>query len=103
MNLRPIYHQKDCYTEAHLFLGLLAYQLVAAIRYQLKNHGLHHDWSNIVRIMMSQKLVSIRQQAKTKTITLQLASNPIKEVSQIYDALGMKHFPFKRKKFVVYH
>jgi len=103
LNLRPIYHQKDCYTEAHLFLGLLAYQLVAAIRYQLKNHGLHHDWSNIIRIMMSQKLVSIRQQAKTKTITLQLASNPIKEVSQIYDALGMKHFPFKRKKFVVYH
>jgi transposase len=103
LKLRPIYHQKDAYTEAHLFLGLLAYQLVAAIRYQLRQNGLHYDWSNITRIMKTQKLVTVRQQAKTKTISLRLASKPINEVREIYKALGLKHYPFKTKKYVVYH
>ena len=36
LSLRPIFHQKDENTEAHLFLGLLAYQLVATVRYKQK-------------------------------------------------------------------
>jgi len=103
LNLRPIYHQKDRYTKAHLHLGLLAYQLVAAIRYQLGQHGLHYDWKNIVRIMNTQKLLTIHQQAKTKDIRLHVVSKPIGEVEQIYNALGFKHYPFKTKKYVVYH
>lgn len=103
LNLRPIYHQKDRYTKAHLHLGLLAYQLVAAIRYQLGQHGLHYDWKNIVRIMNTQKLLTVHQQAKTKDIRLRVVSKPIGEVEQIYNALGFKHYPFKTKKYVVYH
>jgi len=103
LNLRPIYHQKDRYTQAHLNLGLMAYQLVAAIRYQLGQHGLHYDWKNIVRIMNTQKLLTIHQQAKTKDIRLRVVSKPIAEVEQIYNALGFKHYPFKTKKYVVYH
>jgi len=103
LNLRPIYHQKDAYTQAHLFLGLLAYQLVAAIRYRLKISGLHYDWKNIVRIMNTQKLTSVHQRAKTKDIRLRMASKPIREVEQIYNSLGFRHYPFKTKKYVVYH
>jgi len=36
LSLRPIYHQEDPYVEAHLYLGLLAYQVVAPIRHILK-------------------------------------------------------------------
>lgn len=103
LNLRPVYHQKDNHTQAHLHLGLLAYQLVAAIRHQLKEKGLHYDWKNIVRIMNTQKLITIQQEAKTKTIHLRMATKPIQEVEAIYSALGFKHYPFKTKKFVVYH
>ncbi len=103
LNLRPIYHQKDRYTQAHLHLGLLAYQLVAAIRYQLGQHGLRYDWKNIVRIMNTQKLLTVHQQAKTKDIRLRVVSKPIAEAEQIYNALGFKHYPFKTKKYVVYH
>lgn len=103
LNLRPIFHQKDEYTQAHLHLGLLAYQLVAAIRYQLREKGLHYDWRNIVRIMNTQKLITLQQEAKTKTLQLRMATKPIREVEDIYNALGFKHYPFKTKKFVVYH
>ena len=36
LNLRPIFHKLDKTTEAHLFLGVLAYSLVASIRYRLQ-------------------------------------------------------------------
>ena len=32
LSLRPVFHQTDENTEAHLFLGLLAYQLVSSIK-----------------------------------------------------------------------
>ncbi len=38
-NLRPIYHQKDDCSDAHLFLGLLAYWIVNIIRHQLKKEN----------------------------------------------------------------
>ena len=55
LSLRPIFHQKDENSMAHLFLSILAYTVVNTIRYKLKKHGIHHDWQNIVRIMNSQK------------------------------------------------
>jgi hypothetical protein len=42
--------------ESHL--GLLAYWIVSTIRYQLKQQGIHHDRSEIVRIMNTQKSVT---------------------------------------------
>lgn len=103
LHLRPIYHQEDEYMQAHLFLGTLAYQLVAAIRYQLKQHGINHDWKNIVRIMNTQKVMTVKQKAKTKDISLRLCNKPIQEAQDIYNALNFKHMPFATKKFVVYH
>ena len=38
-NFRPIYHQKDSASDVHLFLGLLSYWVVNAIRYRLKTKG----------------------------------------------------------------
>ena len=58
LDLRPIYHKTDEATMAHLNLGLLAYWLVATIRYQLKQQGYNHQWNEIVRIMNTQKLVT---------------------------------------------
>ena len=55
LNLRPVYHQKDCRTQAHIHLGVLAYMVVNTIRHKLKQKGIHHDWKNIIRIMNSQK------------------------------------------------
>ena len=41
--LRPVYHQKDESTMAHLHLGILAYWLVNTVRYQLKAKGITHS------------------------------------------------------------
>ena len=58
LDLRPIYHKTDDASMAHLHLGILAYWLVATIRYQLKQKGIHSDWREIVRTMNTQKCVT---------------------------------------------
>lgn len=102
LSLRPVFHQKDEATEAHLFLGLLAYQLVATIRYQLKASDIHHDWRNIVRLMNTQKLITTTMKAKDgKLIRIKKSSVPRPEVKEIYDALKYKYQPYAMKKSVV--
>ena len=103
LNLRPVFHQEDLYVMAHLNLGLIAYQLVAAIRHMLQQHGINYDWTNIVRIMNTQKIITVEQHAKSKTIAIRSCSRPMLEVQQIYDATKTKHIPIKTRKFVVYH
>ena len=103
LNLRPVFHQKDKYTEAHLFLGLLAYQLVSAIRYELKQQNIQHDWTNIVRIMNTQKIITTFFKGKKANYFIRKCSRPAPQALQIYKALNQSSMPFIVKKSVVPH
>jgi len=101
LSLRPIHHQKDEFSEAHLYLGILAYTLVNTIRFRLKKHGIHHDWRNIVRIMNTQKAGTITMlQRNGKFMNIRVCSNPTIGAQEIYSAMGYKPMPFHRKTFV---
>jgi transposase len=102
LDLRPIYHKTDDASMAHLNLGILAYWLVATIRYQLKQHGVNSDWREIVRTMNTQKCVTTSiANIKNETISIRQCTEPTKEVKKIYDHLKYKYAPFTRKKSVV--
>src|SRR5699024_1589939 len=103
LNIRPVHHQKDERIEAHLYLSILAYQLVNTIRYQLAGANITYDWTNILRIMQTQQIQTVELPTDTKTIHLRKPSKPIKEVKQIYDATGCTHAQKTTKKYVVYH
>jgi transposase len=103
LNLRPVHHQKDERIEAHLYLTMLAYQLVNTIRYMLKQNDINYDWKNIVRIMSTQKIQTIKLPTDKKVIHLRKPSSPIKEVRQIYEATNCQHTQTAVKKYVVYH
>jgi len=103
LNIRPVHHQNDERIEAHIYLTILAYQLVNTIRYMLKKKGINHDWQNIVRIMSTQTIQTIELPTDKKTIQLRKPSKPIVEAKQIYDAIGCKHTQTAIKKYVVYH
>lgn len=103
LDLRPIYHKSDQATLAHLHLGLLGYWLVNTIRYKLKKEKIHHDWSEIVRISNTQKLVTttaINQLGQHISITK--ASQPEEALSKIYHALRYKPYTLKKLKSVVH-
>ena len=102
LDLRPIYHKTDSAAMAHLNLGMLAYWLVATIRYQLKQQGINSDWREIVRTMNTQKCVTTSLvNIKDETISIRQCTEPTKEVKKVYDLLKYKYAPFIRKKSVV--
>jgi hypothetical protein len=102
LDLRPIYHKTDAASMAHLHLGLLAYWVVNTIRLQLNANNIHTQWSEIVRVMNTQKLVTTTMKNEyEQIITIRQCSEPITEVEKIYQALHYKLRPFGRKKSVV--
>lgn len=102
LDLRPIYHKTDDAAMAHLHLGILAYWLVATIRYQLKQKGYKHEWREIVRIMNTQKCVTTTvENIKEETISVRQCTEPTQQVKQIYNLMNYKYAPFYRKKSVV--
>ncbi len=102
LDLRPIYHKTDDASMAHLHLGILAYWLVATIRYQLKQKQYNNDWREIVRIMNTQKCVTTSvENIKDEVISIRQCTEPSAKVKQIYDLLKYKYVPFVRKKSVV--
>ena len=102
LDLRPIYHKTDDASMAHLHLGLLAYWVVNTIRYQLKQKGIKNEWSDLVRIMNTQKTVTTTMNNEyDQQIIIRQCSEPTEEVSKIYTALQYKPKPFSRKKSVV--
>ena len=102
LDLRPIYHKKDESTMAHLHSGLLAYWVVNTIRHQLKKENIHSGWSEIVRVMNTQKAVTtLAQNDKDQVIQIRRCTEPNQKVQTLYDALKYKHAPCIKKKSVV--
>ena len=103
LDLRPIYHQKDISTMAHLHLGLIAYTMVNAIRYQLKSKSINDSWQEIVRIGNTQKIITTSfENIHKQIIEIRKVSEPEAKIKQLYEALNYTFYPFKRKKFVVH-
>ncbi len=99
LNLRPIYHQRDDRSDAYLFLGMLAYWVVNTIRHQLKGKGENAYWTEIVRRMSTQKLVTTTAfNALGEKVKLRQCSEPSKQAREIYWKLGYKEAPFRKMK-----
>ena len=99
LQLRPIHHQKDDSSDAHLFLGLLSYWIMNTIRYKLKQTGETCYWTEIKRRMSTQKAITTEAtNALGEKVRLRLCSNPTKAADDIYERLKYKKMPFRRKK-----
>lgn len=102
LSLRPVFHKTDDATMAHLHLGLLAYQLVSTIRFQLKQHGIGHEWKEIIRIMNTQKMVTTTLvNTDEQRISIRKCTSAEPKAKMIYETLGYEEKPFIRKKSVV--
>ena len=99
LNLRPIYHQTDDNSDAHLFLGLLSYWIVNTIRTKLKQGGMNHYWTEYVRILSTQKLVTTESiNPLGEKVVIRQSTKPSPEVNKIYEILNYKKQPPKKRK-----
>ena len=101
LEIRPIFHQKDTYIEPHIWLGILAYQVVNYIRQELAGHGIKYSWSTIVEKMQAQQCSLQSVDKKEGIIYTKLCTRPNEDMKAIYEALGYKNRPFVRKSKVV--
>jgi transposase len=99
LGLRPIFHQKDRRTEGHLFLTVLAYQAVQAIRRRLKGYGINKSWLSLRRILAGQQRVTVTfQQKNGRTLQVRKATVAEPALKQLYDFLGVSASPGGVKK-----
>lgn len=99
LNLCPIHHKKDDRSDAHLFLDLLSYWIVNTIRYKLKQTGETCFWTEIVRRLSTQKVVTTEAtNALGEKVHMRLCSEPNKSADDIYERLKYKKMPFRKIK-----
>ena len=94
LGLRPIYHHKPQRADGHLFITVIAYQLVQVIRTRLRPHGEHASWTTLRRILEGQQRVTATFRCPDRrTLHVRTATQAEPEQRAIYDALGIDPQP----------
>lgn len=102
LGMRPIFHQKEKRVDGHLFITVLAYHLVHAIRYQLKQENIHDSWENIRLRMATQCRVTVQlRRDDGKMISIRKSSEPEAFHRKIYDALKLSYYPGTIEKIIM--
>ena len=102
LGLRPIYHQTPKRAEGHLFITVIAYQLVQSIRRRLAEHGETQSWAGLRRILEGQQRVTATFRRKDgRTLHVRKATRAEPHQRSIYQALGTDPAPGGVRKMVV--
>lgn len=102
LGLRPIYHRKQARAEGHLFIAVLAYQLVQVIRAALRQKGVDGSWNTLRDILEGQQRVTATFRcADGRALHVRKATRAEPALREIYDALGIDPLPGGTRKTVI--
>ena len=90
LGLRPIYHHKEDRSDGHLFITVLAYQMVQIIRRRLKAQDVSGSWNTLRGILGNQhRITATFRRADGRTLHIRKATKPEAAQEEIYRALGI--------------
>lgn len=99
LNLRPMYHQKETRTDAHLFITVLAYHLLISIQHKLRARNINMEWQRVRRLLSTHVRVTTAITTKEgERIYIRNSSIAESFHKVIYDALGLNHCPLHAKR-----
>src|SRR5208283_1396250 len=102
LGLRPVFHHKQDRTEGHLFITVLAYQMVQAIRRKLEAAGEHMSWTRLREILsVQQRITATFRQRDGRTLHVRKATTAEPALRRIYDALAIDAAPGGVRKLTV--
>ncbi len=102
LGLRPVYHQIERRVEGHLFISLLAYCFVHALRLQLKSSGINDSWETIRNTLAGQvRITTTLQRRDGRTVHIRKASRPEPRQQKIYEALNLSANPGRSQQTIV--
>ena len=94
LGLRPVYHHKEHRVDGHLFITVLAYQLVQIIRRQLQTRGIKARWRSLRdTLSVQQRVTASFRCADGRTLHVRKATRPEPELAAIYQALSLDPLP----------
>lgn len=99
LGLRPNYHQLEGRVDAHIFLTVLAYQLLRFITYSLEQEGDHRDWPTLRRVLQTHCYATVSLPTRNGTVVhVRRPGTPEGCHQQIYEKFGInwKELPTKK-------
>jgi transposase len=100
--MRPVFHQKENRSDAHIFITLLAYHLLHSIRTSLKQSGIKLNWRQIRDRMATHCRVTNRIKTREGHILfIRRCTEPEDFHKMIYDSLGLDHTPCRTKEYTI--
>ena len=102
LGLRPIFHQTQRRSDGHLFITVIAYQMVQTIRRRLGEQGESESWTSLRRILEGQHRVTATFQRKDgRTLHVRKATRAEPRQQEIYRALALDPAPGGIRKMIV--
>jgi len=91
LGMRPVYHQNDDRSAAHLFITVLAYHILSAIERRLAKFGDTRQWQTIRDVLSTHSRVTVVMKDIDGYIYHHRASGKAEDIHQdIYNKLGIK-------------
>lgn len=101
LGLRPVFHSKEDRSDGHLFITVLAYQCVQAIRVKLKEAGINDSWTSLRDTLSIQRRVTTSLRCRDgRTIHVRKSTVAEPALLAIYQALGINPAPGGTKKLI---
>ena len=102
LGLRPIFHHKPVRAEGHLFITVIAYQLVQVIRRRLRQSAEHASWNTLRQTLEGhQRITATFRRADGRTLHVRKATHAEPPQRAIYDALAIDPEPAGIRKTIV--
>lgn len=102
LGMRPIFHHKEERSDGHLFITVLAYQVVQFIRCHLRKHNINDSWSCLREILNGQQRITATFRRKdNRTLHVRKATNAEPAQLRIYNALQIDTTPGGITKLIV--
>ena len=102
LGLRPIFHHKQHRADGHLFISVLAYQVVQVLRASMKKAGYHDNWTSLRRILGNlQRTTTTFRRSDSKTLHVRKTATADAEQAAVYQAMGISPPPRNVRKTVI--
>jgi hypothetical protein len=94
LGLRPIFHHKEDRADGHLFITVLAYQLVQLIRRRRHEQGIQESWARLRETLNAQvRVTATFRRPDGRALHVRKATQAEPGQRQIYQALGINPSP----------
>lgn len=101
LGLRPVYHHKEDRAEGHLFITVLAYQAVQALRRKLKAQCINESWTSLREVFSTQQRVTATfKQRDGRTLHVRKTTVAEPKLQRLYAALNLSASPVGVRKLV---